>query len=266
MSSPSKKKKVESRGEKKRREAERTRQNGFIILAVVVAIVVVAIAFVFVHGNSVRNSSTTTTNGTIVISNPSNKPVILYVDQGNAVVNRTNFPALLNFAKAQGFNTIFFQIYRGGQLLFDSSDLSYFVESAHLDRINFYYALYFTNASQTIPTSIYNLGENGISLDMSTLPDSVQSSLLATLQLDIINGTTAVTSTNLTTTLKPDLLVLETYNFQADEQYIHSGIIASVEPLSIPTAQDFAQEVKYSLSNSGGVMVFDYYGMLKMGY
>lgn len=268
--SSSSKRKPESKGQKKKKEAQRARKNGLLILAAIVVIIAAVIGVVFIHGSSAHNSLTSSlsssSNNTIAISNPSNKPSILYVDQGNAVVNRSNFPALLNFAKSQGFNTIFFQIYRSGQLLFDSSDLSYFVEAAHLDRISLFYALYFTSANQTIPTSIYNLGENGINLDMSTLPDSVQSSLLATLQLDIRNGTTAVTSTNLTTALKPDLLILETYNFQADEQYVHAGIIASVEPLSIPTAKEYAQEVNYALSNSSGVMVFDYYGMEQMHY
>lgn len=262
------KKGAESKGQKKRREAQKTRQTGYIILAIVVVIIIAVSAVVFIRGNSVRNasSSTTTTNRVFVISNPSNKPAILYVNQGNGIVNRTDFPELLNFAKYRGFNTVFFQIYRSDQLLFDSSDLSYFVEAAHLDKLSLYYSLYFTNSSQTIPTSIYGLGENGINLDMSTLPTSDQSALLSTLQLDIRNGTTAVTSLNFTTTLKPDLLILETYDFQADQQYIHSGIIASVEPLEIPTSQQYQQEVNYALSNSSGVMVFDYYGLAKMGY
>ncbi len=101
---------------------------------------------------------------------------------------------------------------------------------------------------------------------MSTLSDSAQSSLLATLKLDLRNGTTAVTSTNLTTTLKPDLLILETYDFAVDQSYIHSGIIAAVEPLALSSAQEYVQDVQYALSNSAGVMVFDYFGLTKTGY
>jgi hypothetical protein len=265
MSKASKKRK-ESRGEQKKREAEKTRRTGFVILGIAIVAIIGISAVVFLHGASSSSSTTTTSGGTTAVLNPSNKPVILYVNQGNGVVNRTNFPALLSFTKAHSFNTIFFQIYRSGQLLFTTDDLEYFPEAAHLQNISLFFSLYFTNSSQQIPNSIYNLGENGISLDMSTLPGSAQNSLLATLELDYRNGTTAVTSTNLTTTLKPDLLILETYDFQADEQYIHSGIIASVEPLALSSSAEYNQDLQYALSNSDGVMVFDYYGLMQTHY
>jgi hypothetical protein len=255
-------KKKESRGAARRRETEKTRQIGYIILAVVIVAIIAVSAVVFLHGNSTTSA---TSSGT-TFSNPSHKPVILYVNQGNGIVNRTNFPALVSFAKTHQFNAIFFQVYRSGQLLFSTSDLEYFVEASSLDNLSLFYSLYFTNSTQQIPDSIYNLGENGINLDMSTLSDSAQDNLLATLKLDLRNGTTAVTSTNLTTTLKPDLLILETYNFAADQQYIHSGIIAAVEPLALSSTQEYVRDVQYALSNGAGVMVFDYYGLTKTGY
>jgi len=257
-------KKKETKAAARRREAEKSRQTGIILLVVVIVAIIAIAAVVYLHGSS--TTSTNTTSGITTFTNPSNKPVILYVNQGNGVVNRTNFPQLLSFAKAQHFNTIFFQIYRSGQLLFSTSDLEYFAEAAGLQNISFFYSLYFTNSSQSIPNSIYNLGEKGINLDMSTLPVSVQSGLLATLKLDLRNGTTAVTSTNLTTTLKPEWLILETYDFAADQQYIHSGIIAAVEPLALNSTQEYVQDVQYSLSNSAGVLVFDYYGLMKTQY
>jgi hypothetical protein len=258
------KKRAPSKGEQKKKDLQKSRQTGIIVLVIAIVAIVAVSAVIFLHGSS--HSTITTTTGSTPVVNSTKEPVILYVNQGNALVDRSNFSALLSFAKSNGFNTIFFQIYRSGQLLFDSSDLSYFVETAHLDGLSLYYSLYFTASSQIIPTSIFNLGENGINLDMSTLPVSAQSSLLATLKLDFTSGTTAVTSTNLTTTLKPDLLVLETYSFQQDESAIHPGIVAAVEPLSLSSQQEYQQEVKYALSNSSGVMVFDYYGLLKTGY
>ena len=263
MSKSSKKK--ESRRDRKRRESQKTRQTGLIILAVAIVAIIGVATLLFLHGSTV-GASTTTSTGANNFSNPSNKPVILYVNQGNAFVDQSNFTNLLSFAKSNHFNTIFFQIYRSGQLLFNQDNLSYFVEVTHLYNLSIFFSLYFTASSEQIPNSIYKLGENGISLDMSTLTDSAQNELLATLKLDFTNGTTAVTSTNLTTTLKPDLLVLETYNFQSDEPYIHSGIVASVEPLSLNSTQEYQQEVNYALSNSLGVMVFDYYGLMKTGY
>lgn len=231
------------------------------MLGVVIAIIVLSALVLSLgvkHGTSTTSSQTT-------FSNPSNKSVILYVNQGNALVDRSNFSELLTYAKSQHFNTIFFQVYRSGQVLFNQSDLTFFEENAHLQKFSIYFALYFTSPTQQIPSSIYTLGEDGINLDMSTLPVSDQNNLLAALKQNF-DGKTAVTTTNLTSILKPDLLILETYNFQADEQYIHSGIIASVEPLTISTSQGYQQQFQYALTNSDGVMVFDYYGLLKTGY
>ena len=86
------------------------------------------------------------------------------------MVNGSNFGKLLSTATSHGFNTIFFQVYRSGTLLFTSSSLDQFVASAHGQGLKIFFALYFTNTTQTIPSSIYSDGEDGISLDMSTLP------------------------------------------------------------------------------------------------
>ena len=195
----------------------------------------------------------------------SNKPVILYVDQGNGVVSTADFTALTSFANADGFNTIFFQVYRSGTLLFSVSNLTYFVSSAHAADLKIFFALYFTSPDQLIPASLYNLGEDGINLDMSTLSHSSQSNLLSTLQQNYKQGQTAVTALNFTTNLRPNLLILETYQ-SSDQSFIRHGIIASVEPLALSSKQEYTSQFQYALQNSDGVMVFDYYGLLKTGY
>jgi len=252
-------KKKEARKDR-RREVQKSRQTVLLVLGVIIAIIVIS-ALVLSLG--VKHGTTTSSQTTL--SNPSNKPIIIYVNQGNALVDRSNFSGLLTYAKSQHFNTIFFQVYRSGTILFNQSDLKFFSENAHLENLSIFFALYFTSPTQQIPSSIYNQGEDGINLDMSTLPISNQNNLLAALKQNF-NGKTAVTTTNLTSTMKPDLLILETYNFQADEQYIHSGVIASVEPLIILSSQEYQQQIQYAVTNSNGVMVFDYYGLLKTGY
>ena len=91
------------------------------------------------------------------------------MNQGNGVVNVTNFDAMADFAVKHGFNTVFFQIYRQGVLLFSQRDLQTFVNQAHQRNLSIFFALSFTNSSQQIPASIYGLGEDGVSLDMLTL-------------------------------------------------------------------------------------------------
>ena len=194
----------------------------------------------------------------------SSKPIILYVNQGNGVVNESNFGALSSFATSHGFNTLFFQVYRQGVLLFTPTQLAHFVNQSHSSGLSIFFALYFTNSSQTLPASIYAVGEDGINLDMSTLPLPTQQGLLSSLQ-SAYHGETAVTTTNLSSPLKPDLLILETYGAGLD-QYIKPGVIASVGVFTTSSKQEYQSEFQYALQNSDGVMVFDYAGLLKSGY
>jgi len=186
------------------------------------------------------------------------------VNQGNGVVNGSNFGELLATATSHGFNTIFFQVYRSGSLLFTTDSLSQLVASAHSQGLKIFFALYFTNTTQSIPASIYSDGEDGISLDMSTLPVATQTTLFDQLSSSY-SGKTAITTTDFTLALKPDLLVLETYG-TGNDQYIHPGVIASVEVFDTSSRQDYQQQFQYALANSDGVMVFDYAGLVKAGY
>jgi hypothetical protein len=199
---------------------------------------------------------------------PGTKPVILYVNlyvnQGNGVVNKTNFDAMASYANSSGFNTVFLQIYRRGFLLFNQQDLQIFVTRAHLKNLRIFFSLWMTNSSQQIPSLIYGLGEDGISLDMSTLSLSSQRSLLTSLKADFI-GKTAVTTSDMHSPLKPDLLVLETYSTGLQSS-IKPGIIGSLEVVATSSQADYQSQFKYALQNSDGVMVFDYAGLLKSGY
>ena len=191
------------------------------------------------------------------------KPVILYVNQGNGLVDESNFGTMLSFASYHGFNTVFFQVYRAGALLFTGNELSYFANQSHTQGLKIFFALYFTNSSQSVPSIIFGLGEDGISLDGSTLSISIQESLLT--DLVPCHCQTAVTTTDMNSPLEPDLLVLETYG-PAFQQYIRHGIIASVGVFATSSLADYQSQFQYASSNSDGVMVFDYAGLLKSGY
>jgi hypothetical protein len=257
---------------RKGRRSSRSRGTRYGYYLVGVAAVAIIIGYLLLHGAAPAHTDSTiqsnATTGTVTTNSASSgqtsKPIILYVNQGNGVVNASNFQALLDTAKSHGFNTIFFQIYRSGTLLFTESSLQGFVTSAHDQGLELFFALYFTNATQQIPTSIYSDGEDGINLDMSTLPPSTQVDLLADLSSSY-SGKTAITSTDMSTTLKPDLLILETYG-TAYDQYIRPGIIASVGVFTTSSEQQYEQEFQYALNNSDGVMVFDYAGLIKAGY
>lgn len=191
---------------------------------------------------------------------------ILYVNQGNGYVGENNFSLLIAVTKSHNFNTIFFQVYRSGSLLYTTDQMKYFVTVSHSSNISIFFALYFTQPSNQIPTSIFSLGENGLSLDMSTLTTSAQSSIFSEVKSSYSQGKIAITTTDFSISLHPDLLILETYQEPADQQYIHPGMIAGVEVLATQSNQDYNQQVQYALDHSDGVMVFDFYGLLHTGY
>jgi len=195
--------------------------------------------------------------------NSQEKPIILYVNQGNGHVDESNFGTMLSFASSHGFNTVFFQVYRAGDLLFTGNELSHFANQSHAQDLKVFFSLYFTNSSQAVPSNIFGLGEDGISLDVSTLTISTQEALLA--DLAPCHCQTAVTTTDMNSPLKPGLLVLETYG-PAFQQYIRHGIIASVGVFATSSLADYQSQFQYALTNSDGVMVFDYAGLLKSGY
>jgi hypothetical protein len=231
---------------------------------VVVVIAGYLLASMSLHGQVGSSSgSSSTQSSSAAAGSASSKPIILYVNQGNGAVNESNFGNLLSTATSQGFNTIFFQIYRAGTLLFTSSSLNQFVTQAHGQGLKIFFALYFTNTTQAIPTSIYSDGEDGINLDMSTLPLATQTALFDQLT-STYSGETAITTFDFGLPLKPDLMVYETYT-SADQQDIHPGIIASVEVLQGMTTQEYQQQFQYALKNSDGVMVFDYDHLVKYG-
>ena len=74
-----------------------------------------------------------------------------------------------------------------------------------------------------------------------------------------------MTTDDLSSTLKPDLLVLETYA-TSQKSFIKPGIIGSVEVVVTSSQADYQSQFQYALQNSDGVMVFDYAGLLKSGY
>ena len=191
------------------------------------------------------------------------KPIILYVNQGNGLVSESNFGQMLGFASSNGFNTVFFQVYREGVLLFNGNQLSYFVTQSHAQGLKIYFALYFTNSSQAFPDAVVGVGEDGVSLDMSALSLPAQEGLLG--DLTSCRCSTAVTTTDMNSPLKPGLLVLETYG-PALRQYIRPGIVASVGVFDTSSQADYQAQYQYALNNSDGVMVFDYAGLLTYEY
>ncbi|HME18295.1 MAG TPA: hypothetical protein VKF15_00990 [Nitrososphaerales archaeon] len=232
----------------------RGRRTGWLAVALVIGIAALGIVSVYLFLGVGRQET----------SAVQQKPIILYVNQGNGIVNGSGFGRMLEYASSNGFNTVFFQVYREGHLLFSPATLQSFVNQTHRAGLKMFFALYITDASQALPVSVFGLREDGVSLDMSTVSLGAQQSFLGALKSDF-KGQTAVTTIDMFSPLKPDLLVLETYG-KGNQQYIRAGIVASVGVFATSDMADYQSQFEYALQNSDGVMVFDYYGLQKAGY
>jgi len=111
---------------------------GGIAVAAIIGYLLVSAA---AQGQGGTARTTTTQQTSASATGTASKPIILYVNQGNGAVNGSNFVELLDTATSHGFNTIFFQVYRSGTLLFTDSSLSQFVASAHRQGLKIYFAL-----------------------------------------------------------------------------------------------------------------------------
>lgn len=193
------------------------------------------------------------------------KPMILYVNQGNGIVNGSGFDSFLQYASSRGFNTVFFQVYRQGTLLFSPQTLAGFVTKAHQSSLKIFFSLYITETTDQLPTSIFNLGADGVNLDMPSINEASQKFFLSALKGGFSGVTAATEQPGLNFTLRPDLLVLETY-FPQQSGYIKPGIVASIGAWTTSDIDQYRSEFQYALQNSDGVMVFDYAGMVSKGY
>src|SRR5579863_3625747 len=114
-----------------RRQKSAWSRRAPIIIACAIIIVIVVGSTFFVLNQNKKDNTTTNSTTSAVSSDSESKPIILYINQDNGAVNESNINQMLQYASVRGFNTIFFQIYHNGALMFTTSQLSYFVGVAH---------------------------------------------------------------------------------------------------------------------------------------
>jgi len=81
---------------KKARQSRRKRRIAVYTAAAVVLVLAASAALYVLSGGSEQTTAP--------------KPIILYVNQGNGIVNGSNFGSLVSLATSHGFNTPFFHV------------------------------------------------------------------------------------------------------------------------------------------------------------
>ncbi len=192
------------------------------------------------------------------------KPVILYYDYENLPFNESQFPAIVEKTLDYHFNTLMVLVYFNHQEIFNRSTLEYFYLYARSKNLTFVPSFYIESLKDNFSTT----GFPWVNVDMEKVAPSLQRFVYAKVSSQ---GTALVSITSpygQPVEFEPSLEILETYSstpifwFQ-QFSYWHPNHICSVASWMVHTQLEYDSEFNYCLKYSQGVMVFDYYNLLK---
>jgi hypothetical protein len=193
----------------------------------------------------------------------SSKLVILYYNPFNMQVNESQFPAIISYASRNHFNTLMLIVYAYNHPLLNSSEVSFFANYSSNRGITFVPSFYIVSLSDRINTT----GFKWINLDMESLTVLRQVFFYEKVSRNVpLVSVTSMYGQQLL--FEPKLNIVETY-FNTPLFWFyqlwfpHSGVVCSVSVARARSQIDFDTEFEYCLGHSRGVMVFDYWNMLK---
>jgi hypothetical protein len=197
------------------------------------------------------------------ITSLSFKPVILYYDYENLPFNASEFPVIVQVTSEHHFNTLMVLVYFNHREIFNESTLNYFFAYARSKNLTFVPSFYIEAMKDTFNST----GFPWINLDMEKIAPVLQRFVYARVS-DQSSGLVSITSPDgQPVEFSPSLDILETYSstpsfWFLQLSYWHSGHICSVASWML-SQQEYDSEKNYCLKYSQGVMVFDYYNLLK---
>jgi hypothetical protein len=197
------------------------------------------------------------------ISSPP-KPVILYYDYENLPFNVSEFPEIVATTLQHRFNTLMLLVYFNDSLIFNESTIDYFYAYARSQNLTFVPSYYVQSASDSFNVT----GFPWINLDMEHLSPSVQSAFYAKIASHKVQTISVTFPHGQRVDFTPSLNIVETYAstpgfWFLQLEYWHSGHICSVAPWLANNQAEYDAEKNYCLKYTDGVMVFDYYNLLK---
>jgi len=192
------------------------------------------------------------------------KPVILYYDYENLPFNASQFPEIVQTTLGHHFNTLMVLVYFNHNAIFNQSTLEYFYMYAHSKNLTFVPSFYIESLGDNISAP----GFPWVNIDMEKVAPSLQRFVYARIS-DQTSVLVSVTSPyGQPVEFAPSLDILETYSNTPSfwfEQlgYWHPEHICSIAAWLVHSQQEYESEKNYCLKYSQGVMVFDYYNLLK---
>ena len=192
------------------------------------------------------------------------KPAILYYDYENLPFNTSQFPTIVQTTLQHHFNTLMVLVYFDHRLLFNQSTLDYFYSYARTENLTFVPSYYVESLSDKFNVS----GFSWVNLDMEKIAPNVQRFVYAETQAQ---GSPLVSITSpygQPVEFGTSLDILETYSgtpwfWFLQLGYWHAGHICSIAPWTLRSQQEYDSEKNYCTKYTEGLMVFDYYNLLK---
>jgi hypothetical protein len=156
-------------------------------------------------------------------------------------------------------------VYFDNEMLFNESTLSYFSSYSRSQNLVFVPSYYIESLSDSFNVS----GFSWINLDMERIPPNLQPGFYSKIISRDPNARISVSSPfGQHVEFSPGVNIIETYSGEPrfwflQLAYWHPGSICSVAPWLLKSEQQYNSEKAYCLRFSDGVMVFDYYNLLR---
>jgi hypothetical protein len=198
---------------------------------------------------------------------PANKkPIILYYHLLQPPLQVSQFPDVVNFTLQHGFNTLMMVIFNFDEASFNRSTIDYFISYAESKGLTFVPSYYIRSTSDQINVS----GLAWVNLDMERL-NSYDQRVFYDRIAQIVPLVSVTSPYGQPVGFHTPMRIIETYAtsplFWLDQLgYYHPGKICSVAAWLLNSQQEYDAQKDYCLKYSDGVMVFDYYSLLKSGF
>jgi hypothetical protein len=194
------------------------------------------------------------------------KPVILYYEYPYPPLEVSRFPWVVNFTLAHGFNTLMLEVFYNHRSMFNRSTVDYFISYAGSRGLALVPSYYITATSDKIDVG----GMTWVNLDMERLSPLDQRSFYDNIS-QIVPLVSVTSPYGQPVLFSTPMNIVETYAstplfWLAQLGYYHPGKICSVGDWLLHSQQEYDAEKSYCLEYSDGVMVFDYYNLLRSGF
>jgi len=197
------------------------------------------------------------------------RPIILYYNYENLPFQPKQFSQIVQTTIRHGFNTLMLLVFYKHHQIFDQSTIQNFSSYAAIHNLTLVPSYYITSIAED---SINATSFRWINLDMESIPPFDQLLYLGRTASSPSISLVSVTSPyGQSVTLETSMDIVETYSsypsfWFMQLSYPHSYHVCSVGVFQLHSQAEYDAEKNYCLRYTEGLMVFDYYNLMRSGF